>query len=215
MSAMRTGFQVYVKLNLLHHSGSGAPAAQNLFGPQGVRQNRLAVWSMPICVSLKAKHPLPDGFLPPAPPGFRHRLYRGNNLSPLQAFSKKEIHQSTLKRKKKQLNNLQTIVSLQKTFSKAERSRRWRRGVGFCICHGKKQLAGIKGPTDTQRPGSRWKCFCGGASLKILGRPVISGVCAEQLLRSTAISVSNYQAELLLQPTNQGARPDHPRLSAL
>ena len=31
-----------------------------------------------------------------------------------------------------------------------------------------------------------------GATLKIPGRPAISGVCAEQLLRSRALSVSNY-----------------------
>lgn len=214
---MPAGFQVYLKLILLHHSGSGVSAAQNLFGPQGVRQNRLAVWSMPICVSLKAKHPLPDGFLPAAPPGFRHRLYRGNNLCPVQdfnelsIFSKKEIHQSTLKRKKNNNSIIcKRLFPCRKRFLRLNAA-----GGGVSVCHRKKQLAGIKGPTDTQRPGSRWKCFCGGASLKILGRPVISGVCAEQLLWSTAISVSNYQAELLLQPTNQGARPDHPRLSAL
>lgn len=67
-------------------------------------------------------------------------------------------------------------------------------GVCSRVCHGTKQLDGIKGPTDTQRSESRWKYLCGAEALKIQGSPVISGVCAEQLLRFSAISVSNYSA---------------------
>lgn len=46
----------------------------------------------------------------------------------------------------------------------------------------------------TRRSESGWKYLCGAEALKIPGGPVISGVCAEQLLRFRAISVSNYSA---------------------
>ena len=64
--------------------------------------------------------------------------------------------------------------------------------VRVCSCHmGRHSWTELKAPL-TQRSEARWKYCCGGASLKIPGRAAISGVCAEQLLRFRALSVSNY-----------------------
>lgn len=51
----------------------------------------------------------------------------------------------------------------------------------------------LKAP-PTRRSESGWKYLSGAEALKIPGGPVISGVCAEQLLWFRAISVSNYPA---------------------
>lgn len=68
------------------------------------------------------------------------------------------------------------------------------------MCNGKTQLVRIKGPTDTHwerkkkanGPKRDENTAVEGATLKIPGRAAISGVCAEQLLRFRALSVSNY-----------------------